>query len=66
MSSISGTGQTYDPTPIHQDTYSTNMLTAGLMNGEWVGDLCEIKMYTGVMTDEDFEHQAKHLLFKWV
>ena len=66
MSSISGAGQTFDPTPVHQDTYSTNMLTAGLMNGEWVGDLCEIKMYTGNMTDEDFEHQAKHLLFKWV
>ena len=66
MKSISGTGQTYDPTPIQQVTYSTNMLTAAVESGEWVGDLCEIKMYTGNMTDEDFDHQAKHLLFKWV
>ena len=54
------------PTPVHQTTYSTNMLSQGIMCGEWVGDLCEIKFYTGVMSDEDFDMQAKHMLFKWV
>ena len=54
------------PTPVHQTTYSTNMLGQGIMNEEWVGDLCEIKMFTGPMSDEDFDMQAKHLLYKWV
>ena len=52
--------------PIHEATYSTNMLAQGVMNGEWVGDLCEIKMFTGIMSDNDFGAQAKHLLYKWV
>ena len=59
-------GGTYDPIPIHQETYSTNMLAQGVMCGEWVGDLCEIKMFTGIMSDEDFDMQAKHLLYKCV
>ena len=63
-------GQTYKnnavPTPVHQTTYSTNMLNQPVMNGEWVGDLCEIKMFTGIMSDEDFDMQAKHMLYKWV
>ena len=54
------------PMPVHQTTYSTNMLGQGLMCGEWVGDLCEIKMFTGVMADDDFDAQAKHMLYKWV
>ena len=63
-------GQTYKtnavPTPVQQTTYSTNMLSQGIMCGEWVGHLCEIKMYTSTMSDEDFDMQAKHLIYKWV
>ena len=59
-------GDTYDPTPIHQATYSTNMLAQGVMCGEFVGDLCEVKMFTGVMSDDDFDAQAQHLIYKWV
>ena len=51
---------------MHQATYSHNMLAQGVMCGEFVGDLCEIKMYTGGMTDDDFDMQAKHLIYKWV
>ena len=54
------------PTPVHQTAYSTNMLAQGVMCGEFVGDLCEIKRYTGTMSDEDFDMQAKHLIYKWV
>ena len=54
------------PMPVHQTTYSTNMLGQGVMCGEFVGDLCEIKMFTGVMTDDDFDVQAKHMIYKWV
>ena len=66
MSSISRTGQTYDPTPVFDTTYSTAILFERVMCGAWVGDVCEMKMYTGSMDDTEFEHQAKHLLFKWV
>ena len=63
-------GQTYknnaSVTPVHQATYSHNMLAQGLMCGEFVGDLCEIKFYTGTMADEEFDMQAKHLIYKWV
>ena len=63
-------GQTYKndavPTPVHQTAYSANMLAQGVMCGEFVVDLCEIKMYTGIMSDEEFDVQARHLILKWV
>ena len=42
------------------------MLAQNVMCGEWVGDLREIKMFTRVTSDDDFDAQAKPLIYKWV
>ena len=42
------------------------MLAQGVMCGEFVGDMCEVKMFTGVKPDDDFDAQAQHLIYKWV